>query len=286
MSISHTIAIASMLLMAAAPGAQSVDTANPNSFPAVTRPVHDLDLAFPMAGRVKEVPVKPGDRVSAGDLLVRLDDDELEVLVALSGLRAESTAAIDSARVAHDAAEDLLARTQAAFKADGANTKDVSDARTRAAAAQAALAEAELKSNEAKLEMKQFQTRLDRMRLNAPFNGVVELVHVEAGGAIDELAPAVRLVDSSRLKIDVAVPAGRTLDLRVGQTMSVRYRSAAGKSATAEATITSLAEVADAASRTRTVRLEMANDAGLPAGLPVDVLVPAPREQTADASPR
>ena len=43
-----------------------------------------------------------------------------------------------------------------------------------------------------------------------------------------------------------------------------------------DATVQSMAQVADPASRTRIVRLEMANERRLPAGLPVEVMVPAP----------
>jgi RND family efflux transporter MFP subunit len=255
-----------------AAGSLADQTAPAKPLPAVTRPLHDLELAFATAGRIEAVPVRLGDRVAAGALLVQLDDDELTSQVELLALRANDDSAITAAKAGFEAADDLFRRTRSAFEGQSANVKELTDAQLRATKAKADLLDSQREFAEAKLQLAQFRVRLDRMRLVAPFAGRIEAVAVEPGGAIDELAPAIRLVDTSAVKIDLSVPTDQTFALRVGQTMTVRYRGI--DRAPGTATIVSLADVADAASKTRVIRLEMPNPEGLPAGLPVEVTLP------------
>jgi multidrug efflux pump subunit AcrA (membrane-fusion protein) len=90
-----------------------------------------------------------------------------------------------------------------------------------------------------------------------------------------------RLVDDSAFRVDVAVPTELTLDLVPGRTLTVAHRGRAAIGAPTEATIRSIASVADAGSSTRLVRLELANPTRLPAGLTIDVLVPTATEPVA-----
>jgi RND family efflux transporter MFP subunit len=242
--------------------------------PAITAPAHDLQLAFGVSGRVKKVHVLRGERVEAGELLAQLDDEDLAANVALLEIRASGSFEIDAAQAAWRSASDTLARVKRAFEEDAAKERELRDAIARAEQSRAELGLAQQRQREAKLELTAAKARHEKTLMRATFAGVVEEVRIEAGGAVDELASVLRLVDESAFRIDVAVPTELTLPLRVGQTLPVRFRTAV-PGGERVATVASLAFVADAASRTRIVRLTMPNDAGLPAGLPVEVLVPA-----------
>ncbi|MDZ4828926.1 MAG: efflux RND transporter periplasmic adaptor subunit [Phycisphaerae bacterium] len=281
MNALHALCLVSLFVVGASAPPESESTSSV-AFPAVTRPRHDIEMAFAMAGRIKEVPVQLGDRVAIGELLVELEHGEIDAQIAMSELRASNTADIEAAADALASAQDTMERTKAALAEGGANAREVLDARTRESRARSDYADAKRKVEEAKLEAQQLRARLARTKLIAPFAGVIETLTVEESGAIDDTEPALRLVDTTNLKIDVSLPADRTLGLAVGSTLEVRYRGGMN-AGLRRATITSLAEVADAASRTRSVRLEMPNDAGLPAGLPVEVLLPTRGGQSASA---
>jgi RND family efflux transporter MFP subunit len=248
------------------------------SCPAVTAPARDLQLAFGVSGRVKRVHVLRGERVDAGELLAQLDDEDLAANVALLEIRAAGAFEIDAAQAAWRSASDTLARVKRAFEEEAAKERELRDAIARAEQTRAELGLAQQRQREAKLELAAAKARHEKTLMRATFAGVVEEVRIEAGGAVDELASVLRLVDESAFRIDVAVPTELTLGLRVGQTLPVRFRTAV-PGGDHLASIASLAFVADAASRTRVVRLEMPNPAKLPAGLPVDVLVPKPTEE-------
>lgn len=245
--------------------------------PAMTVPAHDLQLAFGVSGRLKKVVVERGRRVAAGELLAQLDDEDLAANVALLEVRAAGTHEIESAEAAFRAANDTLQRVREAFAQEAAKQREVDDATARADQTFADLELARQRHREAQLELAAAKARHQKTVMTATFAGVVEDVRIEAGCAVDELASVIRLVDDAAFRIDVAVPTELTLPLRVGQTLSVRFRGPLAGPA-ADATVQSMAQVADPASRTRIVRLEMANERRLPAGLPVEVMVPAPAD--------
>jgi RND family efflux transporter MFP subunit len=268
-------------------GAPSIESATPRDAtqpcPAITMPVRDLQLAFGVSGRVKKVHVERGERVTAGQLLAQLDDEDLAANVSLLAVRAAGTHEIEAADAAFRNASDTLQRVRAAFEAQAAKERELLDAMARADQARADLELARQRKKEASFELAAAKARHEKTLMKATFAGVVEEIRIEAGGAVDELASVVRLVDEQAFKIDVAVPTELTLTLRVGQTLPLRFRSEVPEGSYV-ATIASLAHVADAASRTRIVRLEMPNTSQLPAGLPVDVLVPRPSESVASGA--
>ena len=253
--------------------------------PAITAPVRDLQLAFGVAGRVKGVLVERGQRVAAGTLLAQLDDEDLAANVSLLEIRAAGTHEIDAADAAWRNASDVLQRVREAYESQAAKDRELQDAIAKADQARADLGLARQHKQEIAFELAAAKARHEKTLMKATFAGVVEEVRIQAGGAVDELASVLRLVDETAFKIDVAVPTELTLSLRVGQTLQVRFRSEVSEAPAAElvATVKSLAHVADAASRTRIVRLEMPNASGLPAGLPVDVLVPKPAGRPSEA---
>ncbi|MBL9148329.1 MAG: efflux RND transporter periplasmic adaptor subunit [Phycisphaerae bacterium] len=241
------------------------------AFPAVTKPIHDLELGFPTSGRIESMQAKIGDAVAAGAIIAELENSDIEAQIALAQLRASNQASVDAARSERDLAKEILARIETAHADGGANPKELLDARTKLVRAEADLVKAEQLLQEARLEEREHQARLERTRLVAPFAGTIEDVRVEAGGAIDELAAVVRLVDTSTLRVDVAVPVEMANAISVNDRFAIRYRDLEMGARERIGRVTSLARVADAGSRMRVIRLEMPNPEGHPAGVPVEV---------------
>jgi RND family efflux transporter MFP subunit len=76
-------------------------------FVGVVRARYETDLGFRVAGKIVERTVNVGDRVRAGDLIARLDPEDLKLQV--DSARAELSAAMSS--VAQTAADELRYRT-------------------------------------------------------------------------------------------------------------------------------------------------------------------------------
>jgi multidrug efflux pump subunit AcrA (membrane-fusion protein) len=112
---------------------------------------------------------------------------------------------------------------------------------------------------------------LQRMRLVSPADGVVEEVLAKAGESVDALAPVLRLVNVDPLWIDAPVPLDVARGLAAGSkamvTLPGREKPAVGK-------VIHVSRVADSASKTLEVRIELPNPDARFAGEHVTVTFP------------
>jgi len=207
-------------------------------------------LASRVAGVIEQLPVKQGDRVKAGDLILMLDAEE-------------KTAAVDMAK-------QVLVQRQAETTAMERLVKTGSMAKLQADNARSALATAQS-------ELQRMQAELDRNEVRAPFDGLVDRVPVEAGSAVMAGTEVATI-----LKLDPIVAKGEVSerDLRftkIGDDAEVRLVN--GDTVTGKVRYISR----DASAQTRTFRIEIAipnADRTIPAGMTAEILV---RAAAADA---
>ncbi len=128
----------------------------------------------------------------------------------------------------------------------------------------------DLEVEHARLDVKILQIRLDDMCLKSPIAGTIDKIEVEVGEAINGLAGVVRVVKTDPLWIDVPVPLAQGRTLKLGQTAKVEFPSSEQEAS--EGKIIYISTVADAASSTLRVRLEVPNKSSRPAGEHVHVV--------------
>ena len=232
---------------------------------AMTKARHDLSLGFTVSGKVAQIAVKPGDRIDKDQLLIELEDLEGKSLVKLYEIRASSDLAARSAEAALRLAQVEYKAIDQAYKNDAAMWIEVERNHIRVEQAELELKMALQQGEEATLQLNQARARHEQYILRAPTDGIVEIVTVEEGELVETLNPVLQLVVIDPLWIDAAVPTDQTLDLKIGDVVQVRIdlpdhnEPVVGK-------IIHMAEVADAASNTRLVRVEVPNPKLLPAG--------------------
>jgi len=232
---------------------------------AITSARYDLALAFTVDGKVISVPVKPGDRVEKGQLLIQLDDQEGQSLINLYTLRANSDLAARSAEAALRLARVEEKAIRAAFEKDAATPIEIERTQIRTEQAALELDLAQQRGREAIQQLAQAQALHDQYSLSAPISGVVDAVGIAQGETVERLKPVLRLVVIDPLWIDAAVPIQQTLSLKPGDHASV-VSTLPGFDQPIHGRIIHLAQVADAASGTRIVRIEVPNQAAMPAG--------------------
>ncbi len=252
---------------------------------AVANARHDLQLGFTVGGKVLSVPVKPGDRVTKGQVLIIMEDEEGQALVDLYELRVASDLELRSAEEQLELAKIEARAIKDAFIKDAASKIELDRAEVRARLAQIEVAAARQRAQETKYQLAQARARHDQFTLVAPVDGVVDLITVSEGEIVDDLKPVLRLVVTDPLWVDVAVPTDRTLSLSLGDSAWVTF-SLPGYEKPVKGKVIHIAEVADAASDTRLVRLEVANPQKLPAGCHVTASFGAqPAQARAEDSP-
>jgi RND family efflux transporter MFP subunit len=263
------VSIVAVSLPAYAQGG-ATDPIQADAVQAISTPSADIALSFVVPGRVADVTVKQGDFVAKGQLLAHLDDQPERIQAQQFKIQAADKTRILSAE-AELAQKKLDLKKVELAKAKGA----ASDWEIEHLVLSARIAELQLKA--AILEHEQYQQRhaqalsqLERMRLVAPIAGRVEKVTVETGEAVNTQGPLIQLVKIDPLWIEVPVPLAQAQKMALGQTVRVLFPGAqAGVSSKGK--IIHIAAVADAASDTLGIRIEVANPDNRPAGERVTV---------------
>jgi len=240
---------------------------------AITAPSEDLTLSFTRAGRLAKVLVRQGRKVRAGELLAQLDDSVEQKQLALLKARADNTAAIRAAQLKCQRTKAVLDKVQNAYTSKAAPQRELEDAQFEAAKAEIDVAAAQLEHEQDVGKYEQARLDLDRMRLTSPGDGEIERVIAKAGESVNALAPVLRLVNVDPLWIDTPVPLDIGRRLAAGGKALVQLP---GLAAPAEGKVIHVSRVADPASQTLEVRVELPNPSTRLAGEHVTVTFPEP----------
>ncbi|NIB38811.1 efflux RND transporter periplasmic adaptor subunit [Pseudomaricurvus alkylphenolicus] len=149
------------------------------SFPGRLEPVHEVNLAFEVPGRLEHLPVSVGDSVTEGALIAQLNQEAYRA-------RLEAT----KARY-HQARSDSQ-RLQTLLATNNVSQNQVDEARTRLDVASSQLA----------LDTKAYADTT----LRAPFDGQVVAVYLDNFTYLPASTQVARLVDLSQFEVWVDVP--------------------------------------------------------------------------------
>lgn len=196
-------------------------------------------------GRIAEIRVDQGDRVTAGQLLVRLDDDELTRQVEIARAnQASAEAAIDRVKTDKQRTLAILAqaeqhyeRTAGLRQTNAVSADDFDRAREALAVAQAGLANAEATIAEAQKDLVsaektlQFhQARLADTRISAPFDGLIVARRRDPGDVVVPGSAILTLISTDQLWVSAWVDETEMAKLAPDQPARVAFRSEPEKS--------------------------------------------------------
>ncbi len=214
-----------------------------------------VDVKAETKGRVAEVVAREGVRVGRGDTIVRLAmDDRAERL-------AEAEARVRQRQIEFDAARSLRRK---GFRAE---TK---------------LAEAAAELDAAIAYVARISVDIDRTEIRAPFVGVIETRDVELGDFVEPGDVIARVVDEDPYLV-VGQVSERDVGL-IGKGDAGAARLANGE--TVKGSIRYVGSVADAATRTFRMELEVPNKArALRGGVTAEIRIPVESVQAHFLSP-
>jgi RND family efflux transporter MFP subunit len=186
-----------------------------------------------VAGRVLSLGFADGARVRAGQVLVQMDDtlQRAEVQQAL--------AQMSIAKANHKRNQELVAQNFVSQR-----SLEESSAALQVADAQLGLSCA----------------RLERMRLIAPFNGVVGIRNVNVGDYVKDGADLINLENIGSLYVDYRLPERYQIKVVPGQTIEVKLDAFSGR--LFKAKVEAVDPLIDANGRSIGVRAVLANTAG------------------------
>lgn len=232
------------------------------------RPASRVDVTPKGSGRITDVRVRIGDAVSAGDLLVQLETDELKLQVeqaraALEAAKANLQRLVEGPRPEEvEQAEAALAQAQANYENSklvyernkklfeegvlSAKDWDAIKAQFEVAKAQKLSAEktlalikkgareseitaAKAQVKQAEVALKSAELQLSNTSITAPISGTVASVAAEVGNMASIGAPVVTIVDLRHLEIELQVGEREVVQLSPGQSVQVTTEALPGR---------------------------------------------------------
>ena len=252
--------------------AQAAGSAAASAFDGVVEAVRQTVVAAQVPGAVVELNAKVGDRVKAGQVLLRIDAR------AAAQNAAASEAQVQAARATLDVASKDFERQKQLFQKNYIS--------------QAALerAESEFKSTQAQAKALLAQASAARTQtgfyvVRAPFAGVVAEVPVSLGDMAMPGRPLVTVYDPAALRVTASVPQSFASQTTAGLMPRVELPGLPAAAAWVTPSRVQMLPVVDAATHTVQVRADLpasvAGLSGVGPGMFARLWLPAPQAQTA-----
>jgi RND family efflux transporter MFP subunit len=197
------------------------------------RSLRSVALTSEVTGLVKAVNFAPGARVDMGDVLIQIDDNEQQVLLA-------------RARADFPVAQANAARYRNLQSDEAASALEAEQASNNLTAAQAQLSAAEV--------------AVAQRKITAPFDGIAGLTEIEVGDYLRAGDVVATLDDTTSIIIDFAVPQEEAAFVDMGQKVTAALTSAAQIVYSGE--ITAIDSRVNPESRALKIEAQIANDEG------------------------
>lgn len=230
--------------------------------------VESLDrgqLAARIDGRVGRIAVQEGDRVQAGELLLTLVETTAgdQSRAAAAGV-AEAQGALAAARARLELADKTLGRYRVLFAKEAVTPLEMDRISAEQAMAANGVAAAEAAVHRASAGSAAAATAAGYTRITAPYAGVVVRHLVQEGSTVLPGTPLLLLDRQGPWRVRAQLPEALTGKVAVGDGFNVEL-PALGK--TLAGTVAEVLPAAEPQSRAFEVKLDLADQSGLAAGL-------------------
>ncbi|MEY3013970.1 MAG: hypothetical protein RIT45_2705 [Pseudomonadota bacterium] len=217
------------------------------TLPGRFAPAKTVRVGVEMPGRVVELGAEEGEDIEADRVLVRLDSTLVRASVA------QASAQVSAADVGVKGARIQFERTEALAKSGVVD-------QARLDAARIGFEQAKASRGVAAAAERAAQAQLARHIVRAPMAGRVLVRRTERGEYVNPGAPLFEIVDLSKMKLVVDAPEAQIGSIREGAQVRVQVPSQQDRELVGK--VTRIPAVADNASRTFAVEVEVDNADG------------------------
>ncbi len=217
-----------------------------------------VEVAPKVDGRLREIPVRLGDPVTEGQVVGRVEDDELQQQLS----QREASYEVARATVRQREADLALAlttrdRSQSLFARELVARQELDDAEARHQAAQAQLDLARAQFDEAGARLAELRINLENTVMRSPVDGFIGRRYLDPGAYVSSNTAVVSVVDISLVRL-VANIVER--DLRaVGEGVTAHIEVDAFPDEAFTGRVARVAPVLDPATRTAEIEIEIPN---------------------------
>lgn len=165
-------------------------------------PVREMRFSADVQGKALQVLVEKGQQIYEGQLLVKLDDQDLQRDLKL-------------AKVNYDQAKKDLARFTALKAGEGITAQQLEQTR--------------LQYRVAEIRIEKIQAQINKMHIKAPIAGVITQKFIEKGSFVSPGTPLVEITDIHQLKMVVKLAENEAVQVKKGQAVTVKANVYANK---------------------------------------------------------
>ena len=224
-------------------------------------PDHSVKVSPAVAGKLTSVLVVPGQRITRGQLLARLDNRQSTGQLAQTNAALQSTnVGVAQAQTNLQLVRDTLNRVQMLYNEKIAPQKDLIAAQSQLATSKQQLQAAQSQVAQAQATRAQSVTQLGFAEVRSPISGVVARRLLNIGDTTDPATPIVHVVDLSTVIINASQPADSPVQIQVGQKGYIQSPSQGRQSLVG--TVTAVSPIVDPQSNTLSIQLRCPNPKG------------------------
>ena len=155
----------------------------------------EVELRSEVSGKIVQISFREGSRVAKGDLLIKINDDELQ-------------AQLKKFEAQLKLAQDVEHRRRQLFESKSISPEDYE--RTVV----------EMNAIEADIQL--YRARIEKTEIRAPFDGVIGLRYVSEGSIVSTTTRIAQLQDVRRVKVDFSIPEKYAYTVRIGDPITFR----------------------------------------------------------------
>jgi len=243
------------------------------------RPYHNIELSSTERGIIREILVKPGDDVKAGQILLKLNDEVIAAQLEQARVQARGTGLIATAEAGYKLAKSRFEIVSELNKRGTANEAEFDREQTNMKAREGELTAAKEAREVYRFQEERMEAELEQRYVRTPIAGTVVDITKEVSEPVGLSTGAeppylVRVVNLDQLSVKAHVPYANARLLKLSQMLSIRLED--GRNTLAQGKIEFLSPVVDPATGTVEVRLIVENrERQLMSGVPARVWVPA-----------
>jgi RND family efflux transporter MFP subunit len=242
------------------------------------RPNRSIEIAAFEAGIIEEILVQPGDTVTKGRILIRLNAAVIESELAQARASAAQVGRVNAARAEERLARQRYETIKSLAERGSSNESELQKGLATLEIAQGQLETALEAQALAKLQVAQQEAQLERRILRSPIDGTVTEVVKDVAESVTQTQEGepqylVRIVDLNSLRAKAHIPTPHAFGIKVGGKIAIRLEDAARTMA--EGKIIFVSPTVDPGTGTVEVHILLPNPGHkLVSGLPCQVIVP------------
>ncbi len=233
-------------------------------------PMEDVTIIPEVPAKVTSVKVKLGDKVKKGQVLFTLNDknirDSIEQAEAGYNLTKKN---LESQKEKIDNAKVNFERMEMLYK-EGAISKQQYE-QAKIGASDTLIESLQAQVNQAKVSLDQARRQLDKAVITSPVSGYAVAINVEENEFASTQQPAMRVVNTDKLKVNMSVSEQIINKVYKGQEVDINVKVATDE--TLKGKVTAVSPVPDAATQVFPVEVEIENkDNLLKAGMFAEIM--------------